>query len=47
MPAAAVRPVQANPVVQVPALPVPQQGCPEPPQMAHTLSPIPEVQPPV
>jgi hypothetical protein len=47
IPLALVRPVHANPVLQVPALAVPQQGCPEAPQMAHTLSPSPDVQPPV
>jgi hypothetical protein len=31
--------VQADPALQVPLLPVPQQGCPKPPQAAHTLPP--------
>jgi hypothetical protein len=47
IPLAAVRPVHANPLLQVPALLVPQQDCPAAPQMAHTLSPSPDVQPPV
>jgi hypothetical protein len=32
------RPVQANPVEQVPALPTPQHGCPGPPQAPHLSS---------
>jgi len=31
----AVRPEQAKPALQVPLLPVPQQDCPEPPQVPH------------
>jgi hypothetical protein len=37
VPADAVRPEQAKPVLQVPLLPVPQHDCPDPPQVAHTL----------
>jgi len=37
VPDEAVRPEQARPVLQVPVLPVPQQDCPEPPQVPHTL----------
>jgi len=39
VPAPALRPVQANPVEQVPLLPVPQQGWPSPPQVPHWLPP--------
>jgi len=46
IPLAAVRPVHANPVLQVPLLPTPQHGCPDAPQTAQALSPSPEVQAP-
>jgi hypothetical protein len=40
VPLARALPVQANPVaVQVPLFPVPQQGCPDPPQAPHMLPP--------
>src|SRR5260221_124698 len=43
-PLALFRPAHATPVLQVPALPVPQQGCPGPPQLPHTSSPGAEMQ---
>jgi hypothetical protein len=39
VPEAASRPVQASPVLQVPALPVPQQAWPAPPQAAEQTLP--------
>jgi hypothetical protein len=35
MPMLSSRPVQANPAEHEPLLPVPQQGCPAPPQAPH------------
>jgi len=39
VPCAAFRPEQAKPASQVPVLPVPQQACPEPPQVAEQTLP--------
>jgi hypothetical protein len=46
-PLALFRPAHASPLLQVPLLPVPQQGCPGPPQLPHTSSPGAEMQAPV